>query len=88
MAKTVGSRQRSGLSRRAGRLIDAARGPINATRVALKKMFGPLTPAERHELTAATKRLGRDVILSARARDNAGLEDFLMQEFFFDAPVR
>jgi hypothetical protein len=39
------------------------------------------------ELTAKdfrwnSRRLGRVVNLSARAEDNAGLEDFLMQEFF------
>jgi hypothetical protein len=29
-----------------------------------------------------SQRLGRNVNLSARPSDNAGLEDFLMQEFF------
>jgi len=31
--------------------------------------------------------LGRSLMLSARQRDNAGLEQFLMQEFFED-PLR
>ena len=30
-------------------------------------------------------RLGREVTLSARPADNAGLEDFMMREFFRDA---
>jgi hypothetical protein len=35
-----------------------------------------------------SRRLGRDVNLSARMSDNAGLEDFMMNEFFFDARPR
>ena len=31
-----------------------------------------------------SQRLSRDVTLSARLRDTAGLEDFLMKEFFDD----
>jgi hypothetical protein len=34
-----------------------------------------------------SQRLRRDVTLSARPADNAGLEDFLMQEFFADPRV-
>ena len=29
-----------------------------------------------------SQRLGRNVTLSARPRDNAGLEDFMMRDFF------
>ena len=31
-----------------------------------------------------SQRLGRNITLSARPRDNAELEDFMMQEFFAD----
>ena len=39
---------------------------------------------ESGDFTWHSHRLGRSLVLSARARDNAGLEEFMMQEFYDD----
>jgi hypothetical protein len=39
---------------------------------------------ETGDFTWVSHRLGRSLTLSARARDNAGLEEFMMQEFYDD----
>ena len=39
---------------------------------------------EKGDFIWESHRLGRNVTLSARQRDTAGLEDFLMQDFFED----
>jgi hypothetical protein len=54
------SKQRASSLRRVVKKIDTASGPINGVRTILKKMFGPLTPAERRDLRAVTKRVKRD----------------------------
>ena len=47
-------------------------------------MIAIIREYEQENFEWSSQRLGRDVTLSARARDSAGLEDFLMQEFFPD----
>ena len=69
--------------------VEVSKGDNANIRIAVvRRMIGIIRDHESGDFTWVSRRLGRDVILSARARDNAGLEDFLMQEFFFDAPVR
>ena len=72
MAKILRSKQRAGSLRRTVKAIDSAADQLGSTRAALKKMFGPLTPAERRELNAVAKKLARDVerflLLLARPR--------------------
>ena len=60
MAKTPKARQRADSLQRVVKTIDTASGPLDGIRMALRKMFGPLTPAERRDLRAATKRVKRD----------------------------
>jgi hypothetical protein len=40
---------------------------------------------EKEEIVWESKRLGRNVLLSARVSDNAALEEFMLHEFFDDA---
>jgi outer membrane biosynthesis protein TonB len=69
--------------------VEVSKGDNANIRIAVvRRMIVIIRDHESGDFTWVSRRLGRDVILSARARDNAGLEDFLMEEFFFDAPVR
>ena len=54
----------------------------------VRRMIGIIRDHESGDFTWISRRLGRDVTLSARASDNAGLEDFMLQEFFADGRVR
>jgi hypothetical protein len=45
-------------------------------------MIAIIREQESEDFIWESKRLGRNVLLSARARDTRGLEDFLMREFF------
>ncbi len=69
--------------------IEVSKGDNANIRIAVvRRMIVVIRDHESGDFTWVSRRLGRDVTLSARAQDNAGLEEFLMQEFFFDAPVR
>jgi outer membrane biosynthesis protein TonB len=48
----------------------------------IRKMIAIIREHEKEDFIWESKRLGRDVVLSARPRDTRGLEDFLMREFF------
>jgi hypothetical protein len=60
MAKVPKARQRADSLQRVVKTIDTARRPLDGIKMALRKMFGPLTPEERRDLSAATKRVKRD----------------------------
>jgi hypothetical protein len=45
-------------------------------------MIDVIRQYEPEEFTWDSQRLGRTLTLSSRLRDSAGLEDFMMQEFF------
>jgi hypothetical protein len=45
-------------------------------------MIAIIRDHESEDFIWESQRLGRDVRLSARLSDNAGLEDFMMREFF------
>jgi hypothetical protein len=48
----------------------------------VRRMIVIIREHESGDFVWRSQRLGRDVTLSARAADTAGLEEFLMREFF------
>lgn len=48
----------------------------------IRKMIGIIRARHNGDFTWESRRLNRVVTLSARLEDNAGLEDFMMREFF------
>ncbi len=66
-------------------VVEAARGePIELAVV--RRMIELIRTHYTENFNWNSRRLGRIVVLSARAEDQAGLEDFLMREFF-DTPL-
>jgi hypothetical protein len=66
-------------------LIEVKKGNNADTRIAVvRKMISIIREYEQEDFQWDSHRLGRSLMLSARGRDNAGLEDFLMLEFFED----
>jgi len=53
-----------------------------------RKMIAIIREHESGDFIWQSRRLGREVSLSARMSDNAGLEDFMMREFFNEARRR
>jgi hypothetical protein len=71
------------IGRRATQRIEVRRGNASDIRIAVvRRMIAIIREYEQEDFTWRSMRLGREVTLSARAIDNAGLEDFLMREFF------
>jgi hypothetical protein len=71
------------IGRRATQRIEVRRGNASDIRIAVvRRMIAIIREYEQEDFTWRSVRLGREVTLSARAVDNAGLEDFLMREFF------
>jgi len=71
------------IQRRAPQLIEVHRGSNSDIRIAtVRKMISIIREHEQGDFSWDSYRLGRIIILSARASDNADLEDFLMREFF------
>jgi hypothetical protein len=69
--------------------IEVRRGDNPDIRIAVvRRMIEIIRDHESGDFTWVSRRLGRDVTLSARAADNLGLEDFLMQEFFGELRAR
>jgi hypothetical protein len=63
--------------------VEVRKGDHSDIRVAvIRRMIGIIREHESGDFLWQSDRLGRDVTLSARPADNAGLEDFLWQEFF------
>ena len=48
----------------------------------IRKIIALIRDHERGDFQWHSKRTGKNLTLSARARDNAGLEEFMMQEFY------
>ncbi len=64
-------------------LIDVEAGADNNIDLAIvKKMIEIIRREYQGNFKWESQRLGRVIVLSARMEDNAGLEEFLMQEFF------
>lgn len=70
------------ISRNTKQLIEVRRGNNNDIRIAVvRKMVSIIREYEKEDFLWVSHRLGRSITLSARARDNAGLEEFMMREF-------
>jgi hypothetical protein len=71
------------IRRNSRQLIQVQRGDNSDIRIAvIRKMIAIIRENESGDFVWQSKRLGRDVTLSARPGDNAGLEDFLMRDMF------
>lgn len=71
------------IRRNSSQLIDVRKGEHADIRLAVvRRMITIIREQKQDDFTWDSLRLGRVITLSARQRDNAGLEDFLMKEFF------
>jgi hypothetical protein len=71
------------IRRNSKQLIEVRKGDNPDIRTAVvRRMIQIIRDQESGDFVWVSYRLGRNVNLSARPSDNAGLEDFLMQEFF------
>ncbi len=74
---------RSDIGRNTKQLIAVHRGNNPDIRiVVVRRMIAIIRDNTQEDFLWVSKRLGRSVMLSARPRDNAGLEEFLMNDFF------
>jgi hypothetical protein len=63
--------------------IEVRKGGEPDIRIAVvRRMIAVIREQEKEDFVWESKRLGRNVTMSARPRDTAGLEAFLMAEFF------
>jgi hypothetical protein len=71
------------IRRNTSQLIEVRKGEHGDIKQAvIQRMIAIIREHESGDFLWESERLGRDVVLSARPRDNAGLEDFLWREFF------
>jgi hypothetical protein len=74
------------IRRKVKQQIEVRRGDNSDIRIAVvRKMISIIREYEQEDFLWDSYRLGRSLTLSARARDNAGLEEFMLREFFDDA---
>jgi hypothetical protein len=72
------------IRRRATQRVEVRRGAEPDIRIAVvRRMIAIIREYEQEDFTWSSNRLGREVTLSARAADTAGLEEFLLREFFW-----
>ncbi len=73
------------INRNSKQVIEVRKGDNSNIRIAVvRKMIEIIREHESGDFLWESHRLGRQLTLSARARDNGELESFMMQEFFFD----
>jgi hypothetical protein len=73
------------IGRRATQMFEVRKGDNSDIRIAVvRKMIAIIREEKHDDFVWESQRLGRNVTLSARLADNAGLEEFLMREFFDD----
>jgi hypothetical protein len=73
------------IRRNTSQRIEVQRGNNSDIRIAVvRRIIAIIREYEQEDFLWESKRLGRNLTLSARAQDNAGLESFLMREFFGD----
>ncbi|MFM9967772.1 MAG: hypothetical protein ACKVQK_05115 [Burkholderiales bacterium] len=73
------------IRRNTRQLIEVRKGNERDIRIAVvRKMIAIIREYEQEEFRWDSTRLRRSITLSARQRDSAGLEDFLLSEFFED----
>jgi hypothetical protein len=71
------------IRRNTKQLIEVPKGNNADTRIAVvRRMISIIREYEQEDFLWESQRLRRNITLSARARDNAGLEEFMMLEFF------
>lgn len=71
------------IRRNTSQLIEVRKGNHSDIKLAvIRRMIAIIREHESGDFLWESDRLGRDVTLSARPADNAGLEEFLMREFF------
>jgi hypothetical protein len=76
------------IRRNTKQLIAVRRGTNSDIRIAVvRKMIAIIREYEHEDFLWESQRLGRNLTMSARLQDNAGLEDFMMREFFADARI-
>lgn len=74
---------RNDIGRNTKQLIAVRKGSNPDIRIAVvRRMIALIRENTQEDFVWVSQRLGRSVTLSARARDNAGLEEFMMLEFF------
>jgi hypothetical protein len=74
------------IRRRAKQLIEVEKGANSDIRIAVvRKMISIIREHESGDFVWISSRLGRELTLSARPSDNAGLEEFMLQEFFSES---
>lgn len=70
------------IRRNTSQVIEVRKGSDTDIRIAVvRRMIAIIREHEQGDFVWESKRLGRQLTLSARARDNAGLEDFMLREF-------
>ena len=74
------------INRNSRQIIEVQRGNNASMELAVvRRMIAIIREHSGSDFLWESPRLGREVTLSARPADNAGLEDFMMREFFRDA---
>jgi hypothetical protein len=77
------------INRRASQRIEVLQGSNPGIEIAVvREMIKIIRRYENEDFTWESHRLGRNVTLSARARDTQELEAFMMREFFEDGGLR
>lgn len=77
------------IERKSRQRIEVRRGDHPTIELAVvRRMIVIIRERESGDFQFLSRRLGREVTLSARARDNAGLEEFLLREFFAEGMPR
>ena len=70
-------------------VFEVQRGSNPSTQIAVvRKIIEIIREQESGSFLWESLRLRRDITLSARPADNAGLEAFMMEEFFSDGRLR
>jgi hypothetical protein len=73
------------INRNTKQLIEVRRGNNSDIRIAVvRRMIQIIREHEQGDFLWESRRLRRELTLSARPRDNAGLEEFMLREFFAD----
>ena len=71
------------MGRRTPQMIEVRRGDNSDIRIAVvRRMIAIIREHEKGDFQWDSRRLGRSLTLSAHPKDSAGLEEFLLQEFF------
>ena len=77
------------IRRRASQRIEVRQGTNPDIRIAIvRRMILIIREHEQEDFVWESKRLGRNITLSARPADTAGLEAFMMEEFFVNNSLR